>query len=285
MIPRGDGVGPCQLEVLGTDLARPPDRPPEPGALRGGARDQGHPVGAASAAGGRGAGPGRAGEGEDGVHALSPSQLAGMNSLEVKAVLVGAYSVGKTSLATQYVNGTFNPFTDATIGAAFLTKIVNLDDMTVKFQIWDTAGGEKYKSVVPMYYRNSQVAIIVFSIVDRYSFDRARELVEEVRTYSAEGSGNDTTDPVIAIVGNKLDLQEDRVVSTSDASEFADSVGAIYVEASAKTGEGISELFDKIIVSLPRKQLAETAANKKKDDDMVRLEESEEKQGKKKNCC
>ena len=177
--------------------------------------------------------------------------------------MVGAFAVGKTSLVTQYVYGKFNPFVDATVGASFLTKIIPLDGISVKLQIWDTAGGEKYKSLIPMYYRGSHIAVIVYAINDMFSFERAKELVEEVKSLCE--SDDDETKPsdslVIALVGNKADIEDQRTVSRKEGEEFADAVSAIFMETSAKTGEGINELFTKIISGLPKEVLKKENVN------------------------
>merc|ERR1711881_87980 len=86
--------------------------------------------------------------------------------------------------------------------AAFLTQTVQLDDSTVKFEIWDTAGQERYKSLAPMYYRGAAAAVIVYDITSKESFDAAKSWVVELQS----------TDTLIALAGNKSDLDSDRQV-------------------------------------------------------------------------
>ena len=126
---------------------------------------------------------------------------------QFKLVLLGESSVGKSSLVLRFVKGQFLDFLDSTIGAAFLTQTVCLNDTTVKFEIWDTAGQERYHSLAPMYYRGAQAAIVVYDITSQDSFVRAKNWVKELQR-----QGN--PDIVIALAGNKVDLEEDRAIST-----------------------------------------------------------------------
>ncbi len=125
---------------------------------------------------------------------------------QFKLVLLGESSVGKSSLVLRFVKGQFLDFQDSTIGAAFLTQTVCLNETTVKFEIWDTAGQERYHSLAPMYYRGAQAAIVVYDITNQDSFVRAKNWVKELQR-----QGN--PDIVIALAGNKVDLEEERKIS------------------------------------------------------------------------
>lgn len=125
---------------------------------------------------------------------------------QFKLVLLGESSVGKSSLVLRFVKGQFLDFQDSTIGAAFLTQTVCLNETTVKFEIWDTAGQERYHSLAPMYYRGAQAAIVVYDITNQDSFVRAKNWVKELQR-----QGN--PDIVIALAGNKVDLEEERKIT------------------------------------------------------------------------
>jgi small GTP-binding protein len=99
-----------------------------------------------------------------GVKGLNGTQW---NFFRFKLVLLGEYSTGKSSLALRFVKGQFYEYEETTIGAAFLTQTVCFDDTTVRFEMWDTAGQEKYLSVAPMYYRGAQAAIVVYDITNQ----------------------------------------------------------------------------------------------------------------------
>jgi len=168
-------------------------------------------------------------------------------SYPMKVVLLGQSSVGKSSIALRIVKDKFLNFTEGTIGAAYLTKTIELNDTTsVKMEIWDTAGQERYHSLAPMYYRSSQAAIVVYDITSKDSFEKATQWVVELRQKT-------TDDIIIAFVGNKLDLQKNRTVLTQEAQRYADDNGLIYMETSAKEGTNVLELFRALAEKLPKK--------------------------------
>ncbi|KJA28626.1 hypothetical protein HYPSUDRAFT_62268 [Hypholoma sublateritium FD-334 SS-4] len=162
---------------------------------------------------------------------------------QFKLVLLGESAVGKSSLVLRFVKDQFDDYRESTIGAAFLTQTVTLDDQTtVKFEIWDTAGQERYKA--PMYYRNANCAVVVYDITQSASLEKARTWIRELQRQA---------DPsiVIALCGNKLDLSARRQVSQEEAKKYADEEGLMWTETSAKTGEGVTEIFTAIAQKLP----------------------------------
>ncbi|KAG6333266.1 hypothetical protein ID866_5818 [Astraeus odoratus] len=179
---------------------------------------------------------------------------------QFKLVLLGESAVGKSSLVLRFVKDQFDDYRESTIGAAFLTQTVTLDDQTiVKFEIWDTAGQERYKCVIllhstlgstltprqaPMYYRNANCAVVVYDITQASSLDKARTWIRELQRQA---------DPsiVIALCGNKTDLAPRRQVTQEEAKKYADEEGLMWFETSAKTGEGVSEVFTAIAKKLP----------------------------------
>eukprot|EP01119_Soliformovum_irregulare_P008549 TRINITY_DN21664_c0_g1_i1.p1 TRINITY_DN21664_c0_g1~~TRINITY_DN21664_c0_g1_i1.p1 ORF type:complete len:215 (-),score=50.83 TRINITY_DN21664_c0_g1_i1:91-735(-) len=165
-----------------------------------------------------------------------------------KLVLLGDAGVGKTALAVQFVKGQFNEFTESTIGASFMNQTVTLpDDTLVKFQIWDTAGQERFHSLAPMYYRGAQAAIIVYDITNRGSYEKAKEWVKEIQQ---QGDAN----VVIAFVGNKVDMENQRKVPLEEATAYTEANQLFLMETSAKTATGVSDLFMKIAKQLPKVQ-------------------------------
>merc|ERR1711920_846413 len=127
-------------------------------------------------------------------------------------------------------------------GAAFMTQTVSLGDVVVKFEIWDTAGQERYKSLAPMYYRGAAAAVVVYDITSKESFDAAKSWVVELQS----------TDTLIALAGNKSDLDASRVIDSAEARKYADSMNILYMETSAKSGQNVNELFHEIAVRLPK---------------------------------
>lgn len=164
---------------------------------------------------------------------------------QFKLVLLGESAVGKSSLVLRFVKDQFDDYRESTIGAAFLTQTVQVDDSTtVKFEIWDTAGQERYKSLAPMYYRNANCAVVVYDITQSSSLDKARTWIRELQRQA---------DPsiVILLCGNKTDLEARRQVSKEEAQKYAEEEGLMWGETSAKTGEGVAEIFTTIAKKLP----------------------------------
>lgn len=159
-----------------------------------------------------------------------------------KLVLLGDASVGKSCLVVRFAKGEFYEYQEPTIGAAFMTQTVSLSTEVVKYEIWDTAGQERYKSLAPMYYRGAAAAVIVFDITSRESFDAAKSWVAELQN----------TDTLIALAGNKSDLEASRAVDKEMAKNYADQMGILYMETSAKSGQNVNELFHEIAVRLPK---------------------------------
>ena len=169
---------------------------------------------------------------------------------EAKVVLLGTTMVGKTSIVTRVTSGEFDPSIKPTIGACYASKSFDVDGRTVKLQIWDTAGQERFKTLVPMYYRGAKVAVIVFSVTDSASLG-------EIDFWATGVKAGTSPPPVLFIIGNKIDLVDERVVSTEQGQEVAKKHGAEYFEISATTGDNVDKMINRV---------AEVALSQVKDD-------------------
>lgn len=164
-----------------------------------------------------------------------------------KLVLLGDTAVGKSCLVVRFVRDEFFEYQEPTIGAAFLTQTVQLDDSTIKYEIWDTAGQERYRSLAPMYYRGAAAAIIVYDITNLDSFTGAKSWVKELQR---RGDPN----VVIALAGNKADLESRRKVEFEEANAYAEENGILHLETSAKNANNVKALFVEIAKKLPKTQ-------------------------------
>lgn len=164
----------------------------------------------------------------------------------VIVVTVGESSVGKSSITLRFVHNHFKENNVATIGASFLSKSIYAKGW-VKFNIWDTAGQEKYRSLASLYYRGVDCAIIVYDITNRSSFEAVQNYwVHELRHQCSEYGGL-----VLCIAGNKADLAEKRQVSEAEGRDLAAEFNALFFETSAKKDENVSELFIALAQVLP----------------------------------
>lgn len=160
-----------------------------------------------------------------------------------KLVFMGDSGVGKSSIATRIACDTFSELTDATIGASFFAKIIEKDKQIYKFNIWDTAGQEKYSCLVPMYYRNCDAALIVYDITNRNSYKKAISSISELRKNSSVSA--------IIIIGNKCDLHEKRTVTTTEATDYCNENDVLFMETSAKNNININDILHTLIEKLP----------------------------------
>mgnify|MGYP000904092206 CR=1 FL=1 len=158
----------------------------------------------------------------------------------VKMVLLGAAGVGKSSILKRFISDDFDTNEQPTLGASFHSKIVQLRDVSFKFQIWDTAGQEKYAPLAVMYYRDAQVVLLVYDITNKESFS-------VLKTWYDEIIEKGLTNVILFVIGNKTDLAEFEEVDIEKGKAFADSVGAIFKTTSAKNNQGVKEIFEKIL--------------------------------------
>ncbi|SOV73598.1 ras-related protein Rab-5C [Plasmodium sp. gorilla clade G3] len=161
-----------------------------------------------------------------------------------KLVLLGDTSVGKSCIVVRFAKNEFYEYQESTIGAAFMTQLIDIGECTIKFEIWDTAGQERYRSLAPMYYRGASAAVIVYDITNKKSFEGAKGWIHELKSVHSN-------DIIIALAGNKNDLEEHRAVDRELAESFANSNNILFIETSAKTGQSVNELFLRIAKKLP----------------------------------
>jgi len=153
-----------------------------------------------------------------------------------KVVLLGEGRVGKTSTVLRYVQDKFDDKMQATIQASFLKKVLMINQTTINMAIWDTAGQERFHSLGPIYYRDADGAVLVYDVTDGESFEKVKTWVKELRKMV----GKNIT---LSIVGNKCDRERERQVSAEEGASYAEAVGAVYHNTSAKLNRGIEETF------------------------------------------
>ena len=158
-----------------------------------------------------------------------------------KVVLIGQSGVGKTCIIDQYINGKFDINTMSTISSQYIRKTIEFPDgKAVTYNIFDTAGQEKYRALTRIFYKDAKIVILVYDITNMESFKELKEYwYEEVKQNGVENV-------VFAIAANKSDLYELRQVDDEDGEEFAKSIGGIFAATSAKNDTGITSLFENI---------------------------------------
>ena len=189
-----------------------------------------------------------------------------------KIVMLGASGAGKTALVNYWVNHEMKEFTAPTIGATYQQKVVDHEGTLVKVQVWDTAGQERYRSIAPVYARNALGALVVFDVTSQASFKDVKEWVNCARKVG---------DFPICIVGNKVDMGEDRVVQLTEAMKLANDYGFNYWETSAKTGQNVEEAFTELVAEAIAYRNASESVEATRDNVNI----THEKQGQGGGCC
>ncbi|KAH3756714.1 Ras family protein [Pelomyxa schiedti] len=153
-----------------------------------------------------------------------------------KYIIVGDTAVGKSCLLLQWTDKRFQAVHDLTLGVEYGSRCVTVQDNQVKLQIWDTAGQEKFRSIIRSYYRGAAGALLVYDITRRDTFEHLTLWLEDCRRFS-------TQNIVIMLIGNKCDLEASRVVTREDGERFAKENGLFFLETSAKTAHNVEEAF------------------------------------------
>ena len=136
-------------------------------------------------------------------------------------------------------NETFVP----TIGVDFKIKTINVNNMNIKFQVWDTAGQERFRTIISSYYKGAHGILLVYDITLKESFESLNDWLNEIKK-------NTSKNIVKVLIGNKIDLNDKRVISFDEAKEFADNNSMKYIETSAKTSTNVDQAFGIIGVEL-----------------------------------
>ena len=157
--------------------------------------------------------------------------------LSFKLIVIGDSGVGKSCLTSKATKNIFEPAYNTTIGFEFFCFNLKIKDKVVKLQIWDTCGQELYRSLITNFYRNSSLAIMVYSVTSKASFTNIETWLKELKTHS-------NPDAKVFLIGNKSDLVDERVITLNEAKEYANTMEFDYfAESSAKTGYNARNIF------------------------------------------
>ena len=195
-----------------------------------------------------------------------------------KLLLLGDSSVGKTSILLKYISNKFDESSISTVGVDYMDKIIDYNKFKIKLQIWDTSGEEKFRTITKNFYRNADGLLVVFDLTKKESYDHIRIWINEAK------ENNDKLKTIL--IGNKLDLKDERIVAIDVAKQFAEKNNLKYIETSAKDGTNINESFQAIIDLLFDGKSSEEILNEfaERDSPLCVVDDSM-KVKKKKSCC
>ena len=195
----------------------------------------------------------------------------------IKVVLLGETGVGKTSIITQFTTNNFNPHQETSLSAQFISKTLEFPDLgqSIKFDIWDTVGQEKYRSLAKIFYKDAKVIIFVYDITREITFENLKSYwIEETKS-------NSDGDPIFAVVANKTDLYTQTKVKNEEGKAFANEIGAIFQVTSCLSNSGISTLFDNIGKKYLIPGYNYESADKKAQEEYIKKKQEENNKGKK----
>ena len=197
----------------------------------------------------------------------------------IKILTLGDQSVGKSSIVLRYSDNKFSDTFLSTIGVDSKRKIIKIKGEKVKVSIWDTAGQEKFQNIVKQYYNGANGILLIFDITNKKSFNKIdfwyNDLINRIKK----------DEIIIYLVGNKVDLEENRQITIEEAEKYANDKNIPYFEVSAKSGDGIKKLFDDITNDIMDK--ISNFNEKEENDDKLRVSflERESFKPKSNKCC
>ena len=156
---------------------------------------------------------------------------------KIKLIFVGEGKVGKTSLISQYIEKKFEEEYTMTVGSDKTYKELEINNKKISLEIWDTPGQKEFNAVSKIFMKNAKIAIIVYSIIDKKSFENLNHWLEMVN------KSNKNQEVIIGIVANKSDLFENQIVSKEEGEKFAKDNNVLFFETSAKDYNSINKVF------------------------------------------
>ncbi|XP_020178609.1 ras-related protein RABC2a isoform X2 [Aegilops tauschii subsp. strangulata] len=193
-----------------------------------------------------------------------------------KVLLIGDSAVGKSSLLVSFVSAA--PTDDdisPTIGVDFKIKFLTVGDKKLKLTIWDTAGQERFRTITSSYYRGAHGIILVYDVTKRQSFTNLADVwAKEIELHSTN------KECVKMLVGNKVDKDEDRMVTTEEGLAFAQQCGCLFLESSAKTRENVEKCFEELVL-----KILEVPSLSEEGSSVVKRNSLKQKHEKSGGCC
>jgi len=173
----------------------------------------------------------------------------------LRLLVIGDSAVGKSSLLLRWSNDQFNPSHITTIGIDFKVRTIEIRGKPVKLQVWDTAGQDRFKAITVSYFRGAMGILLCYDLTSQRSFDNLAMWTKAINQHAPD-------EVTVALLANKLDLEEERVISTQKGQVLADSIGAPFIEVSAKTNVNVDAAFsmlataayDRITKALPKEE-------------------------------
>ena len=198
-----------------------------------------------------------------------------------KLIVVGDENVGKTSIINHFKSKKFSDAYQPTVGLDFQSIYLYIDNQIITLLLYDTAGQERFRSLIPLYTKDSNIIMLIYDITNYNSFSNIEKWYNSLSDKNKE-------EAIFFLVGNKLDLNEERKVTEEEGKIYAEGHNFIFQEMSALTGEGVNELFmNKLLNQINTQFLSKERNNIDNEEEKlkVKLKDTKEKIKKEKKCC
>ena len=200
------------------------------------------------------------------------------DNMVAKILTIGESGVGKTCILLRYTDNKFIKHHLTTIGIDYKTKDVNINNKSIKLKIWDTAGQERFRNITQQYYKGADGIVLVFDLTDRNSFEKIREWVKQIQSYTQKES------IAIVLLGNKCDA-ENKAVTSQEANEIANEYNMKFFETSAMNNINIEESFTQLSTQIMKIKEAKNASSEVAPNQTMQLKPSTNNETKKKKSC
>jgi len=185
--------------------------------------------------------------------------------IKYKLIMIGDENVGKTSIISRFKSDKYSGKYEPTLGLDFQSKSIIIDNKNVKLLLYDTAGQEKFRALVPLYTKEAKIIFFVYDITNYDSFLNIEKWFNSLSNINKD-------EIIFFIIGNKIDLINERKVPTEEAKMYAESHNYFFAEVSALTGEGIDDLFSRKLSTQIKKQfLYEEKTNRDQEEEKLKI--------------
>ena len=196
---------------------------------------------------------------------------------QLKIVIIGESSVGKSAIINQYINQIFIEQAITTIGTDKFSKFEIINNQKIKLNVWDTAGQERFRSLSPLFLKGSNIVLMVYDITNKLSFT-------ELNNFWIEKVKDNTENIILGVIANKSDLYDMEAVPIEEGKKFASDVNGIFFETSARNLETVRNVFVKLVGVYLEKY--GNSVNQSLGDTLdISQEKKKKKKKKKSNCC
>ena len=167
---------------------------------------------------------------------------------KLKVILIGDVAVGKTNIMSRFIYNKYSKNYKCSLSVEFKAKTMSIDnDSVVELKLWDTCGGERFRAITKQYYRDANGVLLIYDVTKRETFNDLPKWLKDVQNAVDENA-------VVFLVGNKVDLEDERCVSSTEGVIFGKENNIDFAEVSAKTGLGVHGVFESLVRKMVLRQ-------------------------------